>query len=1159
MLENNRATDLKLLNQNPNKVMMANALNSSVNQFEIKPTGNRQKRDIEYFCAHSKSKVQQLLESTELAVFKYNLRLQVRLAKFKVETNEVTEIFPWFASQTKLHIHQSEFEIEDCIKEILQFYDAFVACGSGWTLDEVLQLNVQVYKNNSIGGGCMENALPPFIQRKKACISIKCSNDMCFVYCVLAHLNPKQTHPERAKQYETYFNQLNTTRLKFPVKLTNIPQFEADNNIRICVVGCEKRNLFPLYVSKEKADAVQIDLLLYKGHYYLIKDLSRLLSKSVSKNGHKVHFCRHCFAHFMSEVRLENHLSLCQQTTQKYSMPAPRTVLKYNNYEKQYKAPFVLYCDFETMIVRCNKDAGQSKSKKIAEHRPISFGVARVCTNSKYSKRPHIYRGENCVERFVSYIQDEYYTIQSILETETNALVWTAEDRKTHYAQTSCSLCYKKFDSSFQNKRCADHDHLVFHKTRSGEKSNYRSALCNTCNLKKAYLYDKVLVVFHNLKNYDSHLIIQQIYKTSASNLRVIPKNSEKVLSFQFDNFVFIDSYMFLSNSLDTLAKNLYEKGTENFSYTNQFFGSSHVEFMCTKGIMCYDYITAEHVFNETKLPSKSSFFNSLTNAHISNEEYVQANNMWQAFGCSNLGDYFDVYLTIDVCLLADVFENFRAVSHDYYGLDPVRYLSLPQYSFDCALKYTKIQLDLLHDIDMYNFCEEAIRGGICVAAYKLAKANNKYLKNYDPNERDSFIMYFDCNNLYGHAMCQSLPYAEFEWLTPDEMQQFSINKCDDQYGYFLQVDIEYPHELHDTHSEFPLACEKKQVRLQELSPITQKLAAKFKIKKELGCNKLVPNLHNKYSYITHYKNLLYYVEKGLIITKIHKILRFREKPWLKPYIEFNTEKRKQAENPFEKDLFKLMINSVFGKTMEAVKRRIDYRLVGQEKTLVKLASKPTFKHATIINSNLVGVEMRKSNITLNKPIYLGATILDLSKITTSRFYYDFLLPTFQHNVRVLYTDTDSFIISVFSPDIYADMSLRMDIFDTSNYAKGHALHTCKNKNVPGLWKDECQGRVINSFCALRPKMYSFALEGETHNKCKGVKQHVVKTMHHDEYLQCLENDIEREHEFVSIRSFKHKIYTVEQRKKSLSPMDDKRWYVTQTCSVALGHYLTNR
>jgi hypothetical protein len=337
-------------------------------------------------------------------------------------------------------------------------------------------------------------------------------------------------------------------------------------------------------------------------------------------------------------------------------------------------------------------------------------------------------------------------------------------------------------------------------------------------------------------------------------------------------------------------------------------------------------------------------FYSSLTEDHISDADYAHAQNVWNVFKCKNIGEYHDLYLKTDVLLLTDVFEAFRKTAMKNYGLDPSNgYITLPNYAWDVMLKMTKVNLEQLTDPDMYLMCEQGIRGGISMISHRYAKANNKYLADYDDKLPNSYIIYLDANNLYGYAMIRKLPYGGFEWVNNVDVNYVKNFDSNGEDGIFVKCDIEYPEELHDLHNEYPLAPESRVINKEELSPYQVNQIVIHKEKHNDKIKKLVPNLYHKKEYVCHIKNLQYYISKGLKITKIHNVLKFKQSNWLEPYINFNTEMRKQSKNEFEKDLYKLMNNAVFGKTMENVRARVNIKLCTDDKELVRTANKPQF------------------------------------------------------------------------------------------------------------------------------------------------------------------------------------------------------------------------
>ena len=266
-----------------------------------------------------------------------------------------------------------------------------------------------------------------------------------------------------------------------------------------------------------------------------------------------------------------------------------------------------------------------------------------------------------------------------------------------------------------------------------------------------------------------------------------------------------------------------------------------------------------------------------------------------------------------DVCLLADVFESYRKETLKTFALDPVHYISAPGMTWDAFLKFSKVEIDLLADKEMFNMINDGKRGGISCAFNKYCKANNKYLEDYNLNKPSNYIIYLDATNLYGWAMSQKLPLRDFKMFHIKETKQekwknILLNtEIDSQYGYFAEVDLDYPIELHDLHNDYPLAPEKLTKDKQ---------------------TKLIPNLYNKKNYICHYRNLQYYVNHGLQLKHIHRVIKFRQECFLKEYIYLNTELRKHAKSEFEKDFRKLCNNGNFGKSIENVFKKRDIRLV---------------------------------------------------------------------------------------------------------------------------------------------------------------------------------------------------------------------------------------
>ena len=548
--------------------------------------------------------------------------------------------------------------------------------------------------------------------------------------------------------------------------------------------------------------------------------------------------------------------------------------------------------------------------------------------------------------------------------------------------------------------------------------------------------------------------------------------------------------------------------------------------------------------FNEGRLPSKEQFYSSLNMSGVSDKEYEHTCKVWKEFNIKNMGEYHDLYLRTDAILLANVFESFRNVCMENYGLDPAHFYAAPGLAWKACLKKTGIRLELLQDPDMLLMFEQGIRGGITQSVHRYASANNPYMKEYDSSKQTNYLQYLDANNLYGWAMFQPLPTGEFRWINCDNnwnpkrlVEMFAAEK---NYGYLLEVDVDYPKELHDLHNDIPFMCNKMKVN---------------------GVEKLISNLYNKRKYIVHIKALKQAIDHGLLLKKIHRCIRFRQSPWMKEYIDFNTRLRTAARNDFEKDFYKLMNNSVFGKTMENIRRHRNIKLVNNKEEYLKTVMKPNFKSGTLLGDDLMACEMGKVKVVMNKPVYLGQAILDLSKLIMYEFHYNYMLPKYGKNLKLCYMHTDSFVYDIKTEDFYKDIAGDVEKrFDTSGYVDNRPsskmLSTGKNKKVIGLMKDELGGEIMKEFVSLRSKMYSYRVGNAEPKKCKGIKKCVVKkTITFDDYKECLFEGRNLYKSQLLFRSDKHEVKTLKVNKLALNSQDDKRITIDGIASYAMGHY----
>ncbi|KAL4153200.1 hypothetical protein QTP88_001033 [Uroleucon formosanum] len=1065
------------------------------------------------------------------ALKKKNLKVNIMfLAIYKRGTNEKNMEYKEcnFKTTNTILTTNSDLNVyytNEKIK-IVNEIEEFVMKNSQWRLHQILSLGININKYVPFKGSSYI-PLPKHIGDKKAIINVQNKDDKCFLWAILSALHPVEKDAQRVIKYIPFENEFDKEfkDIEFPLKTTDIPKFvKRTKDISINIYCLDKKVIVPLEITKiEKTN--HIDLLYLrednenKGHYCWIKDLWKLCGSQMTKDGHKRFLCKMCLSSFDDEYKLNDHKHYCvNNKAAKIVLPeAYNKTLEFQNYNHSLRVPFVIYADFECTlkpIYTCQPNDTESFTKCYQKHIPNNFCYYIKYSNGDY-KPPVVYSGPNVAQQFYECMKNEEILISKMYDKIVPMKTLNAEQLNK---SDKCHICerylsdlppmlekkfkiikgvieyYKQFKmvedddskklklyedklkNEIENKnknmrKVRDHDHLT------GE---YRGAAHSICNLN--YQNPRFIpIVFHNLSGYDAHLFIKE-FGNDNKRIKLIPNNEEKYISFSkmmprkvtrkgkeivlYTELRFIDSFKFLPSSLDKLTNNLRNDSKLNlrnkFKELSKYFPEEHLDLVTRKLAYPYEYMDCEKKFNETCLPPIEKFYSSLTNKNITKEEYENSQKIWKVFNIQNMREFTSLYNKIDVLLSTDIIEHFRDISLKNYKLDPMWYYTTPGFAWDCMLRMTNIKLDLLTDIDQILIFESGIRGGLSQCSQRYSKANNKYMGDkFKKKEESIFLQYLDANNLYGWAMSKYLPTGDFKWV--DNVNNFDVMNSSDKLckGYILEVDLSYPKELHDIHSDFPLAPERHFDNKQ--------------------LPKLLTTLYDKKKYIIHYETLKLYINLGLKIEKIHRVLEFSQSPWLKSYIDFNTNLRSEAKNEFEKEYFKLMNNSVYGRTMMNVRNHVDIRLCSNASKVEKLIAKPNFDRRTIFTENLA------ADIKIN-----------LDHFDTSDYPKD---------------------------NIY-----------------GLPL---VNKKVLVKFKDELNGKIMTEFIGLRSKLYSHRIldtEKEI-KKAKGVKKNVVENkICFNDFENCL---LTKESKYIKqnlFRTKKHDIFTVEQNKKALSVYDDKRF-----------------
>lgn len=999
--------------------------------------------------------------------------------------------------------------------------------------------------------------IPDFIKKKHAVLKIDCNDDSSFKYAVNAALHPPKSHQELISSYP--ISTLNFGDLELPMQIEDVLKFEKLNpTISINIFGVENAEIIGPYHQTEQKKENHINLLMLENgkdtHYCWIKNISKLIVSQTNKVKHSIFVCDGCLSIFTKKDNLDKHqLQDCNHI--KLKLPeVGKNIHKFVNIERQLKVPVCVYADFESLLMQnsfAQPDPSSSSTTNVENHEACSFGYFIKCNFDVTLNKLVVYRGENSAEKFVTMLCADLLEIfKNNLNKPVRMLKLTPEELDTYGNTQQCHICEEDFDvDEDENGKVKDHCHFT---------GKFRGAAHSKCNL--AYRVPNFIpIYFHNYSCYDSHLFFKEL-NVIKGDIQVLAINKEKYISLTKKietgffttkkespimlNLRFLDSYRFLPASLDNLATTISENGFKNLK--SQF--QNH-KLLLRKGVYPYSYMDSWEKFKETQLPPREAFYNKLTSESISDNEYNHAQSVWQEYNIQNLGEYSDLYLKTDVLLLTDIFENFREVCLDVYKLDPCQYFTGPGLTYDAMLKYTKVKLELLTDFEMLHFFKNSIRGGLCQCSGRFAEANNKYMDTYDSTKESSYIQYWDMNNLYGWAMSQLLPQSEFEWVeNVDDLKVLEISDEND-IGYTLEVDLDYPQNLHDAHNDLPFCVE-------NLVPPGSKV------------KKLITNLYSKKKYIIDYRALKQAMKAGLVLTKIHRALQYKQTRFMQKYIELNNNMRKNSKTSFEKDLFKMMNNAVYGKTMENLEKRVDVKIVtrwGKKAKSLGVGrwfAKPNYhSHEEIDGTDIIIIQMKKTKILYNKPIFLGFAILELAKTRMYDFHYEYMAKKYiPENFKLKYTDTDAFIYHIKTEDVFNDIKTDLEyMFDTSNFKRDNPYGIkLANEKVLGLMKDEVGGKIINKGIFLSSKLYSILLDdGKNILKAKGVKKSALNKMNPQDYEDVLNNETKIHGNMYVIRAKRHNLYTQIVNKVILSSHDDKRYLLKDGShdTLAWGHF----
>lgn len=641
-----------------------------------------------------------------------------------------------------------------------------------------------------------------------------------------------------------------------------------------------------------------------------------------------------------------------------------------------------------------------------------------------------------------------------------------------------------------------------------------------------------------------------------------IPQNTERFLSLTIGPFRFLDSLHFLKGSLSQLVDNAMGGG-HDFPLLGDFKwkklqGSLHRDLIMKKGIYPYRIaITASQLRSLKELPSQSHFYSDLTEQEVRQSDYDFAQTFWSVSGCENMLDYTEAYCMIDVLLLASCVELYREKVYSEFKLDCSQFLSGPHLAYSAMLLLKDQRVDLLTDIDMYNMLERGLRGGVCHAALRHATVPTE-------GSNDTLIM-LDAVNLYGWSLCQELPAHSFEWLEEDELESIDwlnagseamahTDENGESTGYIAEVDLEYPDELHRSHSSFPLAPEHFDITDDMLSPYARHCRdvltsgeGECRVPKFRKETKLAATFRDREKYVVHYKCLSLYLRLGMKLKKVRRVMRFKQSSWIRGYVERMTKKRREASSKFEQQLFKDFVNHIFGKCIQDLRKQSVCLFCTCEQDFEEAQRTNFFTSYKIVDDESAIFYTKKKEIVMDRPYFAGFAVLELAKYKMYTLFYDSIKSKFPTcDVTCCFTDTDSLMIYAPGVKKINFLTTLKGCMDFSNYPPDNELYSTANKMAPGYLKDETCGKQVTELCALKSKCYAFKVAddaGTLNAKCKGAKKSIVKRdMRLDMYKSCLSSVNSLRIASSRLQSKDYNMYLLRTRKVALSSYESKRY-----------------
>lgn len=1084
----------------------------------------------------------------------------------------------------KSSIHR---QINQSFEELNERHEGFIASGSNWVLNQCNLLNIELGKLTFIGG-CNDKTVINS-KLKKYVIDVESINQECFFNAVAVayfskHTINTSTPAQLGVLARAYTKQhFKTKGLKMPINANDVKKFERKNrhlNIQINVFTYSDEHLIPVHTSTIKNPKKIVNLYLkqirtntFKHHYTTISNLNGFV-RIFNYEKHTHYHCSLCLNSFWSEEALENHFVGCsKEDPVLIEYPKPDDTLEFRAYEKQIAQPMVGFADFEASLVPISR---KDNADRYNCDNCKNEGDIALCTHStsevhhqiatSYSitiideKGVMMYEKtesdlNNVIEKFfktLKYIENTYIPLLQRYRVKYD---YTNEEIEQHANAELCYLCKGAYSNVRGMHKVRDHCHY---------SNKFLGSAHSKCNWKRT-VNTNIPVFIHNFRNYDGQFIAQGL-KFNKEDVSGLPYNMEKFRTLQVGKIVFVDSLHLLPSSLDKLVSDL-TASNHPFPLLDQhpFFAKfPHLKhLLIRKGVYPYEWASSVNkLINQKTFPPISCFYSTLSKSIISQEDYLHGMKVFEAFQCANMLDYCHLYCRLDTILLAEAVLDFRKMVLKEFALDCTRYISTPQLAFDCLLTTFKEPVQMMHDPEMIMMVTQNIKGGVSFVNERHVDLKDYMKTSNNENVEDKIqdqLLYIDANNLYSVAQRLPMPFSSYEWMEKEELNDFCTNLLqiseNAETGYIVEVDLEYPQHLFEQHKALPLLPYHRTMTFNDVSPFSKDSLLTLRKRSEAlryKSTKLVTDMTDKDKYVVHYRNLQTYVKLGIKIKKIWRGFKFKQKRYLKPFIDLCTQKRIAAETVNQKNHFKLFMNSSFGKHLQDNRKHMISKIVQKYPKFAKHYNSPLYKGHRILSENVIAVYLRPGKVALNRLYAVGFTILELSKNHMYTSYYDFIQPVLgKQNVSVVLTDTDSLVLHTKNFSRNQVLDRLTPCLDFSNYPKDHPRFSTQNKAKPGYFKDESASNFMTEIIGLKSKCYITKVQNMTSNTqsenvvCKGVTKAARQTLNMQIFRNVVNSFSKVHAEQYCIRSRNHHLFTQRIKKIALSSTDDKRYLLS--------------